>query len=250
MVFKLGKKAARPHAFSLKFSTYVDASQLPPLPQIFGHDSLIQSWPMLGNDQWGDCVWAGAAHETMLLTEEAGNVSIFTDEDVLSDYAAVTGFNPSNPSTDEGTDVHEAAQYRQITGIIDSVGNRHKIAAYLSLQPGNVTDLYLATYLFSCVGIGLQLPQSAMDQAEQNQTWDVVQGSSSVGGHYVPLVGRDTNGLLHAVSWGKRQLMTEAFLKANCDEAWAYVSTENLVNQKSPEGFDYAQLQADLSALV
>ena len=249
MTFKLGKKAAAPHKFSLKFSTYVDATQLPPLPQVFGHDSLIQSWPMLGNDQWGDCVWAGAAHETMLLTEEAGHVSVFTDEDVLSDYAVVTGFNPKDSNTDQGTDVHTAAQYRQNTGIVDSVGNRHKIAAFLALKPGNVTDLYLATYLFSCVGIGVQLPQSALDQAEQNQPWDVVSGSTIVGGHYIPLVGRDINGVLHTVSWGKRQLMTETFLKTYCDEAWAYVSTENLVNQKSPEGFDYAQLQADLAGL-
>ena len=95
----------------------------------------------------------------------------------------------------------------------------------------------------------MQLPQSALDQAEQNQPWDVVSGSTIVGGHYIPLVGRDINGVLHTVSWGKRQLMTETFLKTYCDEAWAYVSTENLVNQKSPEGFDYAQLQADLAGL-
>jgi hypothetical protein len=249
MTFKLGKLRARPEAFSLKFNDYVDASQLPPLPQVFGHDGLIQSWPMLGNDEFGDCVWAGAAHETMLLTQEAGNETVFTDEDVLSDYSAVTGFDPKNPSTDQGTDVQHAAQYRQATGIVDSVGNRHKIVSYLSLTPGNITDLYLATYLFSCVGIGLQLPQSAMDQAEQNQTWDVVPGSPTVGGHYVPLVGRDASGVLHTVSWGKKQFMTEAFLKAFCDEAWAYVSQENLVNQKSPDGFDYDTLIQDLKAL-
>jgi hypothetical protein len=249
MAFKLGKKPSRPEAFSLKFGDYVNAAQLPPLPETFGHDALIQSWPMLANDQWGDCVWAGAAHETMLLTKEAGNVAVFTDENVLSDYSVVTGFNPNNPSTDQGTDVQAAAQYRQNTGIVDSVGNRHKIAAYLSLQPGNVTDLYLATYLFSCVGIGLQLPQSAMDQAEQNQTWDVVANSPIVGGHYVPLLGRDPVDLLHTVSWGKLQLMTVAFLSACCDEAYAYVSQENLINQKSPEGFDYATLIADLGEL-
>lgn len=250
MTFKLGKKLARPEAFSLKFGDYVNAAQLPPVPSTFGHDALIQSWPMCANDQWGDCVWAGAAHETMLLTKEAGNVAVFTDENVLSDYAAVTGFDPSNPSSDQGTDVQDAAKYRQATGIVDSVGNRHKIAAYLSLQPGNVTDLYLATYLFSCVGIGLQLPQSAMDQAEQNQTWDVTPSPSPIiGGHYVPLVGRDPEDLLHTVSWGKLQLMTTAFLAAYCDEAWAYVSQENLVNQKSPEGFDYATLIADLALL-
>jgi hypothetical protein len=250
MPFKLGKKIARPEAFSLKFGDYVDATQLPPLPATFGHDALITNWPMLGNSDFGDCVWAGAAHETMLLTKEAGSEAAFTDANVLSDYSVVTGFDPNNPSTDQGTDVQDAAKYRQTTGIVDSVGNRHKIAAYLALQVGNITDLYLATYLFSCVGIGLRLPQSAMDQAEQNQTWDVpATPSSIIGGHYVPLVGRDPEDLLHTVSWGKLQLMTTAFLTSYCDEAWAYVSQENLVNQKSPEGFAYDALIADLALL-
>jgi hypothetical protein len=75
-----------------------------------------------------------------------------------------------------------------------------------------------------------------------------VAGSSIDGGHYVPLVGRQADGL-HIVTWGKDWPMTEAFLKAYCDEALAYLSVEDLVNQKSPEGFDYDSLTADLADL-
>ena len=55
---------------------------------------------------------------------------------------------------------------------------------------------------------------------------------------------------LAVVTWGDIQFMSEAFLVTFCDEAVAYVSQECLVNQKSPEGFDYAALLADLRELA
>jgi hypothetical protein len=247
---KLGKKPARPGAIKLALARYANTAALPPLPAIFGHDALIGAgdWQMLGNDRYGDCVFAGAAHETMLLTREAGKVVAFSDAAVLGDYAAVTGFDPQNPATDQGTDMQVAADYRRKTGVIDASGARHKIAAYLALEPGNLTHLYLASYLFGAAGIGLQLPQSASDQTDAGKPWDVVAGSPNEGSHYVPLLGRQADGL-HVVTWGALQVMTEAFLKAYCDEAIAYVSQECLVAQKSPEGFDYAALMRDLAAL-
>lgn len=250
MSFKLGKKPARPDAVRLKLASYTNAAALPPLPATFGHDALIgvRDWGMLGNDRYGDCVWAGAAHETMLLGREAGHTVAFTAAAVLGDYAAATGFDPAKPETDQGTDLVEAAQYRRATGIVDAAGTRHKIAAYLALEPGNLLHLFQATYLFGAVGVGLQLPASALTQSRQGQVWSVVAGSATEGGHYVPLVGRRADGL-HVVSWGVDQVMTEAFLQAYCDEAVAYVSQECLLDQKTPEGFSYDDLISDLAAL-
>lgn len=251
MNVKLGKKPARPGAVRLKLASYTNTAALPPLPAVFGHDALIatRDWGMLANDRYGDCVWAGAAHETMLLAREAGNVVSFTDADVLGDYAAVTGFDPARPETDQGTDLQQAANYRRVTGIVDSRGIRHKIAGYLALEPGNLEHLYLATYLFGAAGIGLQLPSSALAQSERGQAWSVVAGAPIEGGHYVPLVGRRADGL-HVVSWGVDQVMTPGFLAKYCDEAVAYVSQECLVQQRSPEGFSYADLIMDLAALA
>ncbi len=250
MPFKLGKKPARRGAIKLEFGDYVHAAALPPLPAAFGHEALIATWPMYANDRYADCVWAGAAHETVLLAKEADVMLRFTDANVLSDYASVTGFDPSDPATDTGTDMQAAASYRRNVGIIDGAGKRHTIAAYLALDPENVSHLYYAAYLFSAVGIGLMLPASALAQAERGEPWEVVAGSAPAGGHYVPLLGRRADGVLLTVSWGALQPMTEAFLKAYCDEAVAYVSTENLVAQKSPEGFNYDALIGDLHALA
>ncbi len=43
--------------------------------------------------------------------------------------------------------------------------------------------------------------------------------------------------------------MASSFLAACCDEAIAYVSDEVLSGGRSPEGFNTAQLLADLKAL-
>jgi len=254
MTFRLGKAPARPwRAPGNKFrlgAYLAGPAALPTSPQVFGHQSLVAQWSMLANDRYGCCVWAGAAHETMLLAKEADTTVSFTDANVLSDYAAVTGFNPNDPATDQGTDVQDAAAYRRKTGVIDAAGKRHTVAAYLALDPGNIDHLLLAAYLFGAVGIGLALPASALDQAKSGRIWDVVAGSPNEGGHYVPLVGRLASGTLVSVSWGRTQLMTASFFQTFCDEAVAYVSTEDLINQKSPEGFSYADLVGDLAALA
>jgi hypothetical protein len=248
MTFKYGKKPARPGAIKLKLSTYLKASSLPTPPANFGHGGLVSSYGMLGNDRYGDCVWAGAAHETMLWAKEGGTTAGFTTTDVLEDYAAATGFNPNDPSTDQGTDLLQSAEYRRTVGVRDNLGNRHKIAAYLQIQSDNLQELAVAAYLFGAVGIGWQIPNTAQPQFQAGQPWDVVEGAYTVGGHYTPLIGRQ-NGLFRVITWGKIQNVTTNFFNCYSDEAVAYVSEEMLTNGVSPEGFDLAALQADLAQL-
>lgn len=248
-MLKLGKLPARKDAVKFKLANYIDPAALPKPPKSFGHENLVGAklWQMLGNDQYGDCVWAGAAHETMMWNLEAGKHIDFQDQNVLSDYAAVTGFNPNDPNSDQGTDMQAAASYRRKTGIVDASGNRHQVAAYLAIKPGNLTELYQAMYLFGAVGIGIQFPKSAMDQFDRGKPWSVVKDSPIDGGHYVPLVAHRSH--LMCVTWGQVQPMTLGFFQKYNDEAIAYVSLEALQNNKSPEGFDAAALLADLNKL-
>lgn len=78
----------------------------------------------------------------------------------------------------------------------------------------------------------------------------VVEGSQVNSGHYVPIIGADTN-YVYCVTWGKVQVMTREFLTTYCDEAYAILS-EEFINGKgvSPEGFNLAQLQTDLQELL
>jgi|SRR5215831_4417293 len=265
-ILKLGKKAATYDERDLLFATYRTTVALPSHPKHFGHEKLVgaNAWQMLGNGPdptvsagfrgAGDCVFAGGDHETMLWTLEGGAPAKFTGANAIADYSAVTGYDPTAPldgngnnPTDKGTNVRDALSYRQKTGLIDSAGKRHKIGAYVALELGNMGQLLEALYLFGVVGIGFMFPDSAMDQFNAGKPWSVVPGPEPTEGHYVPFVAYRTT--LECVSWGRIQRMTSAFYNKYCDEAWAILSPEMLVGGKSIEGFDLAQLQADLQAL-
>lgn len=246
---KLGKKPARKDAVKFKLSQYLNLSALPTPPTKAGHQGLIVDWEgMLGNDKYGDCVFAGAGHETILWNKEAGKNVLITEQNALSDYSAVTGFNPNNPSSDQGTDMTEATSYRRKTGIVDSSNNRHKVIAYLAISPGNITQMKQAIYLFSNVGIGFEFPNYAMDEFNAGQSWHLKSGGHIDGGHYVPAIGYNGT-YIYTITWGKVQKMTWGFFKKYCDEAVVYISDEFLTGGKSLEGFDLTQLQADLSQL-
>jgi hypothetical protein len=121
---------------------------------------------------------------------------------------------------------------------------------YLALAPGNPDQLALAIYLFGAIGIGIKFPNTAMDQFNAGKPWDVANNAKIEGGHYILGVGRDAKGNFVVVTWGKIQLMTPRFYKKYCDEVVAYVSDEALLaGGKTLDGFNLAELQADLNAL-
>ena len=256
-----GKKPATRDRRDLLFDEYRTGSVvLPPHPDQFGHENLVTDWGMLGNgpDETvapgfqgaGDCVFAGGGHETKVLNAVAGHPVIITGKEAIADYAAVTGYditqtdaNGDNP-TDQGTSVRDALKYRQQVGLLDAEGNRHKIFAYLAIEAGNWNQLLEAIYLCDTVGIGLNLPQTAMDQFNAGQPWGVVPGATSSGGHYVSAVAlRDT---LLLSTWGALQPTMQEFYEEYSDEAWGILSEESTTNGKTEEGFDMPTLLADM----
>jgi hypothetical protein len=168
----------------------------------------------------------------------------------VDDYGTVTGYKPGHPATDRGTTVVEAADYSRKTGLSDAYGKRHKIAAYMELDPGNMTNLFYAVYLGMAVGIGWRLPSIADEQFAEGKPWDFT-GQDTGTGHYTPFTHHSKQ-WDYVISWGKRIRVKRGkggIGSSYCDEAIVYVTQENLVNQKSPEGFDYEQLMEFLGSL-
>lgn len=243
---KLGKLPARQDSIKLKFANY---TALPPAPTKGGHYTLVSDWQgMLGNDQYGDCVLAGGDHEHIYWNAEANKKVTFNEKTALADYSAITGFNPNDPNSDQGTDMQVAASYRLKTGLIDANGKRHKIGAYVALSAGNKSQMKQAIQLFGSAGIGIQFPSSAMTQFNNNHPWTIISGARIEGGHYVPAVGYDSR-YVYVVTWGKLQKMSWGFFTKYCDEAVVYLDTEMLTGGKSLEGFNLSQLQSDLKAI-
>ena len=250
---KLGKQEAAPRSTDFLWRKLSAAVVLPTLPSRFGHAWLFKNdWEMLGNDQYGDCVWAGAAHEHRMFGKVVHGVDTdYSDENVLADYSAVTGFDASDPSTDQGTYVHDALSYRRKTGILDAAGKRHKIGAYVSLDPKNWDHLVQAVYIFGAVGIGFNFPASAFAQFDAGQSWSVVSNDGGIeGGHYVPVLGMPNANTVATITWGKRQVLTRGFYEKYNDESWAIINQDSLhADGTGLHHFSIDQLNAYLAAL-
>ena len=245
---KLGKQPARHDPRTLLFASYTTPALPAPPASLDLTTSVKAPWGMMDNAQVGDCTCAAAGH---LLMEWSANAQtkMFTPSDaqIIAAYSAITGYNPKTGANDNGAVELDVLNYWRKTGIA-----RHKIGAFVALEPSNHTHVMDAVYIFEGCYIGLQLPISAQGQ----QIWAVPpQGTSgpgapgSWGGHAVPVVGYDARGLT-VVTWGQLLRMTWPFWEAYCDEAYAIISNDYLdKSKKTPSGFDLAALQADLKSL-
>ena len=267
-MFHLGKKAPTYRPGVVRFSelrSAIPGQGLPTIPKPhggYGTDFGYTGWKMLGNGPEddgsipqnyaasqgaGDCVFAGLGHGVMETNKNAGRpVPTISGMTAINHYATVTGYDPVSGNGDNGTDVQTALEWMQTTGYGDDTGKVHKIGQYVSLEPGNLTDLWDALWLFEEVGIGIQFPESAMNQFNnRNQIWSVVPGTQIDGGHYVPLFGHPSNNVWTCVTWGDRQTMTPQFLTTYCDEAYAWIDPEryNAVTGETVENFKDADLE-------
>lgn len=249
MKMKLGKLAPRHDPRTLLFATYFRDQALPPPPSSEDWGSRIKTWPMMANDSIGDCTTAAAGHMIEQWTTYAGKTTTPSDTAVIAAYSAVSGYNPRTGTNDNGAVEIDVLNYWRHTGIA-----KHKIMAYVALEPKNHTQVMDAVLLFGNCYIGLALPQTAQTQA----VWTVPPGGpsgagapGSWGGHAVPIVAYDERGLT-CVTWGMLKRMTWTFWDAYCDEAYAVLSKDWISGEtrRAPNNFDLAALQKDLGELT
>lgn len=233
-----------------QFATY--RTPLVSVPANFGHYAEITpgTWGMLDNDQYGDCFPAGQGHAVMQYSAEGGHAVTVAPAETLADYFSMNGVKPGQPgsASDQGTDPRAGLQYHKNVGMLAIRNERHKLAGYVSLEVGNLDELAEAAYLFGVAGIGINCPQSAQDQFPSGY-WRVIPGSPVEGGHWIVCVGR-WHGYYEIVTWGRRIHVTAAFLEKYMTCAFGMLSPEIIGGAgKSPEGFAYQQLSADLGLI-
>jgi hypothetical protein len=193
MPLLLGKKPAQPGAIKFRYGDIFDKAKLMKPPLVFGHVWNETQIDMLGNDKAGCCVFSTMAHLVQCMQRGLGNTeSRFTAESVLADYSRVTGYNPADPKTDNGTYMRDGASFWRQNGVIDGDGVRHKIEAYVDLKINDPDELMQACHDFGGVALGLRLPQSAIDQFKQGTPWTKPFKAQIAGGHAVALVGAAT----------------------------------------------------------
>jgi hypothetical protein len=169
---------------------------------------------MFGNDQLGDCVMAGRAHQTLRFELlEQGKLLPITDKDVETEYFRESG------GADGGLVVLDSLDEWRTRGW-KAGGQTLKIEAHAHVDPTNPEELRAAAVARVGIACGLMLPLSAQDQV--GKVWDVVKGRKGKpggwGGHYVYSCTYNRIGPKF-ITWGLLQQATWAFVAECCDEA-------------------------------
>jgi hypothetical protein len=170
---------------------------------------------VLGNANYGDCVFAAGYHIIGCETANAGDPvkgDPQLSEWALADYSAVTGFDPSKPETDRGTDPATALDYWKAVGFRDGT----KLAGHVELNAANPLQLRQAVAITGNAFIAMDLPDewvAAIQGMAPGFTWDKAGAPNPNNGHMVMAVGYTADGLI-IDTWGMLGLLTWAALAA------------------------------------
>lgn len=241
--FKLGKAPARRDHRNLRLAAVLHGIRLP-REYDFDLRHLGIPLPMFDNAHLGDCVIAGRAHQTLRFERlERRRVISIAERDVRREYLRETG------GGDTGLAVLDSLkQWRSRGWRLD--GRLHRIRAFAEIDPKRRRQVKAAIFLDVGVGMGLELPESAKRQIVAGKPWAVERGpaarSGSWGGHYVYVSGYTRRGPM-AVTWGRKQQMTWAFVERYCDEAYAIVDRFNTAKKR--RGLNRRKIEEFLRAL-
>lgn len=249
---RLGKREPRVDPRSLRLARYL-APDLPRAPQAVDFVSQARlPWGMLLNNILGTCTCTSWGHIFHAATAANGREQVLTDEDILKAYIEACGYDPTDPSTDNGGFMLVVLNYVRRVGI-----GGHKILGYATVDLKNRELFKQALYLFGSLYLGISLPESAQGQRD----WTVAMGggsgsprANSWGGHAVSAHGyRDRNRPddgIDIVTWGEVKRVSWDFVDAYCDEAYAPLSIAWADGDGAPNGFDLARLREDLARVT
>jgi len=181
---KLGRKAIKTDTRTLCLARYLTPS-LPPPPPTADWTRGQTDWGMMLNDTLGDCTIAGVGHVVQvwdLNTTSTTSVEAIPDSTILDYYESWDGYNPSDPSTDQGGIELDVLNYWKKSSFAN-----HNLLAFADPSVANIDEVRQSIALFGGVYIGLSMPITAQTQ----DVWDVVPDGGSKtkpgswGGHCV-----------------------------------------------------------------
>lgn len=242
---KLGLRDHVPQPTDVQLSSVWSPAADSALPAAGGVRGL--NWGMLGNDQYGDCYWASAAHEVMAEAHLAGRSPSFDTESVLASYADYLGVSPTQlEQHDQGTDAREGARFRREHGVFDVGRKGHHIGAYaFENDPAKLPALISALEGCTvCVELTAACEQefNVAEQEDRDFEWDAAcLRSNVVGGHAISGVFYDERGI-GVVSWGREGIIAPEYLDRFMQTTVVYFSGSTLKGGHTPQGLDRAKL--------
>lgn len=212
----------------------------------------------LGNDSVGDCVLAEEGHFVAVATGNAGSLYAYTTQQVLAAYSAITGYNPADPATDQGTDPVADLNYWTQHAYADGT----TLAGWALVDAANPDEVKYAISTFGNLKMWFGIPDSIannLGSLSPGFVWDVSAGAPDPNnGHCIGSCGYNpttiqavsvtAQGLL-VMTWGMLGLVTwdalAAWFAPSAGGGLAVRVTTDWVSKASgntPTGLSYSSL--------
>lgn len=244
MQFKTGRTPSDPAKLARRLLLQNYLVGLPAMPPSVDHSAVGEEFGELGNDTVGDCTVAAAGHAIQVADWYGqGTPATVTTKNILAAYSAITGYDPSDPNSDQGANLLDVLSYWRKTGIVGE-----KLNAYVAFESAKADHWKATIDLFGGAYIGVWLPKTVVDALDSGRVIDWTATKDPVtqdAGHCVVAIGYDANGL-KVVTWGLVITMSWAFAARYCDEAYAPLMP-SWASGKEPNLLNMAQLTADLA---
>jgi hypothetical protein len=239
--YRFGKHPPKVDYRTLRFKNYLSPTIAPPpasdnvLTRVYEKLKVTDPaklFPMDGNDTLGDCTIAALAHAVTVYRGLLGKKTIMAKADVVKLYMHLTG------GVDSGLNELDVLNYWRQNKV-----DGDEIITYAAIDVKNHTHLEQAIHLFGGVYLGFQVQENCIQEFDAHKPW--TPGPLTSDGHAVFAVAYDQKGVT-VLTWGSTQQATWAWWDECVDEAYAILSPE----APTFEGFDLAQLKADLAAVA
>ena len=242
--YRFGKHPPKHDYRTLRFKNYLTAAIAPPPPSFDVLTGVYANlkvndptvlFPMDGNDRYGDCTIAALAHAETTFRGMIGKKMIMASNAVVKLYMHLTG------GVDSGLNELDVLNYWRQHAV-----SGDEIISYASIDPKNHTHIQQAIKLFGGVYLGFQVQQNCIEDFNAHKPW--TPGPLTNDGHAIFAVGYDQSNVT-VLTWGNTQQGTWEWWDECVDEAYAILPPETK-NPKFAPGFNFAQLQSDLSEVA
>lgn len=230
------------------------ALPVPPPAVHYNQRNPLGVFDALGNDEFGDCAFAGLLH----LWDIWNGTARATKWDALNLYKAVyPDFDfhkvlAGDENADPGADLQTVLAYVKAHGMWRD--GRGKIAGWVKVNPANIEHVKLAIWLFGGLYGGMGIPDALANDppAAGGFIWDLAGAPDAANGHCIPLVGFNDNEIVCA-TWGlvggiTPRAVAYYFAEPQGGELYAPLSPDwvDRVTARAPNGFRLDELQAYL----
>lgn len=210
----------------------------------------VDSWPMLANDNLGDCVPAGALHCLQQRLTYAEKAPAFTDADAKALYGRWGNY----PSQDQGCVMSEAMADWAKNGIPLPDGTVDSLTSYVTVNHAITDRIKMAISQTGSVMLGISCPEAWLE-VDEGALLDIPNGVGAIaGGHCIIGVGYEPTALgdiFDVITWGARYRMTRRALETLADEAYAILDRDWCdADGVNPAGIDWTAAEAATAAIA